>query len=649
MPYDHVLLAHVRAHAKPAPYLVYPSDEDNVKVDMTGASAFVNRMFEACGPYQWAREFLKNAQEAGASRVEFGIEWQAVQKGIYRRTVADDGCGMDRHEIVRYFSKLGEGAKPIGGIHDNFGVGAKVASLPWNPHGVVVMSWKDGQGSMIWIRLDEESGDYELVEFQDEKRRTVVVDPAVVNWPGMGEVDWGLVKPGWIDDHGTVIVLLGSEGHEDTVLGDPAADEAKLKGLSLYLNTRFWDLRDIEVHIAELKNEIKTGWPKGPDGKGAELYQRRRAQGAVFYLTEVNAKAGRLIAADNLPVDEDRVSVDWYLWEGERPHIGPYARKGGYIALRYNGELFHVSSSKVHFRWFGIIESEVQHRTTIILEPKHYGQGSGKWGVHPDQSRNRLIFSGGGERGVDVPLSDWGQMFADEMPVAIREAVMAARGDSSAEIQDEEYRRRLQDKFGNRWRTRRLVVSTTTRPHTEPASPQDEDEEVPPVIEVDTNRFGVSRSKRGRAVQVLRKRAVAGGDGVGEPMEAPVDVPRIGFRNKDDFEKPWHLAMWAPNDPDGPTVHINVDSGILQEVVEYHQEMYPEIYQEEVAKIVRQVFGEVAACKIAHSQKLSKEVPEQELDQDYRSEAALTVGLMGLIAEESLIAQRLGRLGPKKS
>jgi hypothetical protein len=32
-----------------------------------------------------------------------------------------------------------------------------------------------------------------------------------------------------------------------------------------------------------------------------------------------------------------------------------------------------------------------------------------------------------------------------------------------------------------------------------------------------------------------------------------------------------------------------------------------------------------------------------------RNEAALTISLMGLLAEESLIAQRLGKLGRKKS
>src|SRR2546426_1006769 len=132
-----------------------------MKVKITGASNFVNRMFEACGSYQWAREFLKNSLEAGATKVEFGIEWQGVERlGVYRRTVADNGCGMDAEELLKFFSTLGAGAKKIGGVHENFGVGAKIAALPWNPEGVVVLSYRNDTASMIWIVLEPESGEY---------------------------------------------------------------------------------------------------------------------------------------------------------------------------------------------------------------------------------------------------------------------------------------------------------------------------------------------------------------------------------------------------------------------------------------------------------------------------------------------------------
>src|SRR5260370_42380524 len=231
-----------------------------MKLQITGASVFVNRMFEACGPYQWAREFLKNSLEANATKVEFGIEWQAVEKrGIYRRTVMDNGIGMDRDELLRFFSTLGEGAKKIGGIHENFGVGAKIASLPWNPEGLVVISYKRGKAAMIWIVLDEESGDYDLIEFKTAKGISHVIEPQVIDG-----IDWAAIKPEWITDHGTVIVLLGSEEHPDTIHGNPQAGEAAIKGLSVYLNTRLWDRGDVEVRVGELRSYMRTQLPKRP-------------------------------------------------------------------------------------------------------------------------------------------------------------------------------------------------------------------------------------------------------------------------------------------------------------------------------------------------------------------------------------------------
>ena len=295
-----------------------------------------------------------------------------------------------------------------------------------------------------------------------------------------------------------------------------------------------------------------------------------------------------------------------------------------------------------------IIET-VQDRVTVILEPRHFKHDGMKWGVHPDQSRSRLIFTGDGEKGVEVPLSDWGYEFAEVMPEPIREAVMAARGDMAGSIDDEEYRKRLQDKFGDRWTTRKLVVSSNGEDDKDAASPSDEEaaNAAPPDGEGDGIPQPRPRPRPRNTKKVRLRTAENAGPLNGRERERPVDVPRYAFRRADDFEKDWHLATYIPNDPEGPTVYINIDSGILQEIIEYHQEGYPEVVHEEVANIVKQVFGEVAACKVAHAQRLTKEIPEQQ-NKDYRSEEALTVGLMGLIAEEAVISQRVGRLGKKK-
>jgi Histidine kinase-, DNA gyrase B-, and HSP90-like ATPase len=622
-------------------------EEGAMKLEISGASNFVNRMFEACGAYQWARELLKNALEASATRVEFGIEWQAVKKlGVYRRTVMDNGCGMSRDELLKFFSTLGVGAKKIGGIHENFGVGARIASLPWNQEGVVVISYRNGQASMIWIVLDPDSGDYNLVEFKTGTETACVIDPTEFDWERRG-VDWGAIRAEWIKEHGTVVVLLGSKEYPDTVQGNPHGEEEAIKGLSVYLNSRFWDLSKVDVRVVELRSEKKSQWPEDKgDRDDARRPNNRKIMGARHYLTDVEATGGRLLDSNVMALDGERIEAEWYLWDGERPHIHSYAKRPGYIAVRYKDELFELTSNKAYFRWFGVVESKVQQNLTIILEPQHYQANNGRWGIHPDQSRNRLIFTGNGEKGVALPLSDWGLEFADNLPGAILKAIHEARGEFSGSIEDEEYRKRLQDRFGDRWKMKVLVKAREN--DLRQVSGTLTDEEVGVSDDQSSENRGTRERKRTKTVMIVQKKMNRDGSGEGVEREAPVDVPKYRFAMKDEFEKPWHIALWAPNAPDGPTVLINAEAPVLQEVIEYHRAQYPDIYAEEVTKTVQQVFGEVATCKVAHSQKLSRTVPKEELDREYRSEQALTLALMGLLAEETVIAQRLGRLGRKK-
>lgn len=619
---------------------------------MEGASNFIRRDYEACGKYQWAREFLRNAIEADASRVLFGLEWQAVDTlGVYRRYVADDGCGMDAEELKDFFSTLGAGAKRIRGVHDNFGVGAKIASLPWNPEGLVVLSFKDGKCSMIWIVLDEDTDDFNLIDFETPSGRTCVIDPTEVNWEDSGDVDWSCVAPDWIQKHGTMVILLGSEQHPNTACGNAETDEhlSATKGLSVYLNSRFWDLSHPTVKVEELRSDKPTKWPSGPDDKSNRRLNNRQARGAKYFLTGISAPNGKLAEHGKIQIDDGRVDVFWYLWEGTRPQVHAYAPERGYVATRYQDELYEIDPGKVAFRRFGVTEAAVQKNLTIVLEPRHYDTRGIKWGVHPDRARNRLTFTGSGERGGHMPMDDWGSEFADEMPDAVLEAIRAARDETAGGLENDEYRKRLQDKFGDRWRKQRLVVKETKRkkPNDDTGTlvePTDEE------IDVDVIGQGDSKPKkkrrRKRVIKVTRRVGKEAAEGLaGELLDSAVDVPRFRYRPGENFNKSWHLAMWAPNEPSGPEVHINLDSPILREMILYHQERFPPVHAGAVEETVKHVIGEIAACKIAHSAKLVSEVSEQDLDDEYRSEQALTIALMGLLAEETLIAQRLRGLG----
>ncbi|MGH2994834.1 MAG: hypothetical protein ACRDM9_00820, partial [Gaiellaceae bacterium] len=231
-----------------------------------GTEHFIERTYREGGTYQWVRETLVNAIEADAKRIEYCVEWQAVENlGVYRRVVADNGQGMTGPELVEFFNTFGGGGKPIGGLHENFGVGAKTSLLPWNRCGLVVISWVDGEPSMIWVRYDAETGEYGLRLEETEDPDTGLFSLDEVYRPYADEehgCNWEAVKPDWIEDHGTIIVLLGNEPTDDTVLGDPDRAEQDIKGISSYLNRRLWRVPEgVQIADDELRTQDRLQWP----------------------------------------------------------------------------------------------------------------------------------------------------------------------------------------------------------------------------------------------------------------------------------------------------------------------------------------------------------------------------------------------------
>jgi hypothetical protein len=169
-----------------------------------GTQHLIERTYRESGTYQWVRETLKNALEAGATRVEYGIEWQAVEThGVYRRTIADNGCGLPAEQLQEFFNTFGGGGKPIGGLHENFGVGAKTSLLPWNQYGLVVISWVAGDAAMIWVQRDPVSGEYGLRLFTalDEETGLESLEAVVEPFYDLEHgCNWSTVKPGWLTD-----------------------------------------------------------------------------------------------------------------------------------------------------------------------------------------------------------------------------------------------------------------------------------------------------------------------------------------------------------------------------------------------------------------------------------------------------------------
>jgi hypothetical protein len=616
-----------------------------------GTQHLIERTYREGAAFQWVRETYMNAVEAGATRIEFGIEWQAVEnRGVYRRMIADNGAGMTDTELEEFFNTFGGGGKPIGGAHENFGVGAKTALLPWNRDGIVVISWVEGEPSMIWVQQDPITGEYGLrVEDIDDPETgatslEVVYDPYLDAQHGC---DWAAIKPDWIDDHGTVIVLLGNAASDDTVLGDPTRPESDIKGISTYLNRRIWRTNDVVLTVDELRTQTRGEWPlsereahvTAPSSAPDRRTNRRTIQGAEHFITYSMpmSAAGRLAASGTLMLP-DTTSIDWYLWEGPRPAVQSYAAITGYVGVLYKNELYDVTQHHSTYRSFGVSEGTVRSRLTLIVRPPMLDD-DGKHGVYPRTDRNALLLKGGPNAGGSLPLSDWGNRFADYMPDEILNAIKSARIGDEGTVDDATWRKRLAERFGDRWRIPKVrrreggaVMLTTEQAGTSGTTRKTKKRK---------KRRGGDTGEGGTAGS--RVLGAEGGPVEGERATVAGGIPtyrKVGA----DSVSPGMLAAWQPHDPEHPegVVLLNTQHPVLRAEVEHWQAQYPEHYADQIAREVENIYGEIAVAKVAHSEHLKGIITAKVVDEELRSDAALTMALLGLIGEEAVIAPRIG-------
>ena len=83
-----------------------------------GVQHLTERAYREGSELQYVRELFKNALEAGATRIEFGPEWRAVERdGVYRLMVADNGKGMGPDELLKFLNTFGGGGNARRPLH----------------------------------------------------------------------------------------------------------------------------------------------------------------------------------------------------------------------------------------------------------------------------------------------------------------------------------------------------------------------------------------------------------------------------------------------------------------------------------------------------------------------------------------------------
>jgi len=85
---------------------------------------------------------------------------------------------------------------------------------------------------------------------------------------------------------------------------------------------------------------------------------------------------------------------------------------------------------------------------------------------------------------------------------------------------------------------------------------------------------------------------------------------------------------WCAHDPRRPegVVLINQDHPVIREQIIHWQSQYPDHVAEDITKEVMNAYGEVAVSKVAHSEHLKSIIAASVVEDELRSEAALTMG-----------------------
>lgn len=169
----------------------------------SGIGFLLDRLGKDCHPLQFLRELTQNGIEAiqrtdeKQGEIIWDVEWKSYElEGIFKLCIIDTGDGMTGPEMVKYINQLSSSVSEQS-FMGNYGVGAKIAAATRNHAGLVYFSWKDGQGAMIHLWRDPQTGQYGLMQLR-------LPDGTFGHY---GEVDDEL-KPPAIKDHGTMIVLL---------------------------------------------------------------------------------------------------------------------------------------------------------------------------------------------------------------------------------------------------------------------------------------------------------------------------------------------------------------------------------------------------------------------------------------------------------
>jgi hypothetical protein len=540
-----------------------------------GVSFMVHKLGTEVGPLKQVRELVVNGieaieayrkrhpEEAGYDgRVDVVVDryYKKAEGAVHKIAFADNGIGMDDVELRKYFNSLSETGKQQG-IDKNFGVGAKISTAAWNPYGVEIRSWKNAKGHLVRLVHDEATDRYGL-EVLDAERGLDCLD--------VDDIEEGeLLKPDWIRDHGTVVVLLGRDANDDTTLPPVTADIVPNDyWLAQILNRQFFELPKGVTLRAAIESR--------GDGEKSRA-NIRKIQGYKFILDKFAVAKGT--------VDLDNARAHWWILDESRKdelsnqrfyyHAFSGYKNHGHVAAIFRDELFdftsHAAAIPVLQR-FGIVAG--YNRVAIYVEPKQ------TLAVVANLTRTSLVLPDG----TSLPWARWADDFYNNMPPQLAEYV--ERQQRSGATSEDEYVKREIRKYKEFLRVKQI------RPN--PKSSQKAEADLDGVAAKGAGAIGkkpVSRAaETGRSRPTLNLKVGANERSIEDAFLA--FEPRWKWVKADEAMLKDRAARFTH---ERQFLEINEEFSVLRELVDFGlsflNEPDRERHQQKVESIARQVYA----------------------------------------------------------
>jgi hypothetical protein len=113
-----------------------------------------------------------------------------------------------------------------------------------------------------------------------------------------------------------------------------------------------------------------------------------------------------------------------------------------------------------------------------------------------------------------------------------------------------------------------------------------------------------------------------------------------------------YAAAWCPPSKDRTNglVQLARDFPMFREVKEYWRSLYPPHYGDKIDKEIESVYGEAMVARLAHSEAFlaNPNWGRSKVERELRTPAALTMSVLGLLTEDTVINNRLRGLGVRR-